>query len=256
MIIDNRDKFLSKRIRFSFAGYGYSQLKRLELHRNYLLNPPKSYPTRKELGLPNQTLIPADQLMAAEADIQKELDKLNFDFLEEVSEPVKIGIRSKMSEMLATLKITSDDQWLSAARTIGLSDNFIEIMHKERNYKNLKSQYDKYEEWKKNRNPIRAAMEAKFGYDGKNALYLIRLLRICVEVLSTRKVIVKRPDREELLSIKNGAWSYQKLIEEAEKLDKQAEELYKTSLLPKTPNFQELDSLCVDVVEKHLERSK
>jgi uncharacterized protein len=256
-IIDNRDKFLSKRIRFSFAGYAHSQLHRIKLHRNYLLNPPKGYPTRIEMGLPEQTLIPQDQLLAAEADIQKELDKFDFNFLEEVSEPVKIGIRNVMTQMLSILKITTEDQWLSAARKIGLSDNFIEIMQKERSYKNLKSQYDKYQEWKKNRNPARAAMEEKFGYDGKHALHLIRLLRVCNEMLATGKVIVKRPDREELLNIRNGLWTYDQLIEEAERLDKQAEELYKTSmLLPKIPNFEELDQLCIQLVEKSLEKIK
>jgi uncharacterized protein len=252
-IIENRDKFLSKRIRFSFAGYAHSQLHRIKLHRNYLLNPPQGYPTRSEMGLPEQSLIPPDQLMAAEADIQKELDRFDFDFLEEVSEPVKIGIRNIMAEMLAILKITTEDEWLSAARKVGLSDNFIAIMQKERAYKNLKSQWDKYQEWKKNRNPARAAMEEKFGFDGKHALHLVRLLRVCTEVLSTGKVIVKRPDREELLSIRNGGWTYDQLIEEAEKLDAQAEELYKTStILPKTPNFEELDQLCIQLVERSL----
>src|SRR5208283_1997006 len=70
-----------------------------------------------------------------------------------------------MTEMLATLKISTEDQWLSSARKIGLSDNFIEIMQKERSYKNQKAQWDKYQDWKKNRNPERAAMEEKFGYD-------------------------------------------------------------------------------------------
>lgn len=252
-IIDNRDAFLSKRVRFSFAGYAHSQLNRIKLHRGYLLNPPKGYPTRAEVGLPEQTLIPQDQLSAAEADIRKELDRFNFDFLEEVSEPVKIGLRSIMEEMLAILKITTEDQWLSAARKIGLSDNFIEIMQKERAYKNLKSQWDKYQEWKKNRNPARAVMEEKFGYDGKHALHLIRPLTMCVEILSTGKVIVRRPDRERLLNIRNGIWTFDEVIEEAEKLDAQAEALYKTSdVLPKTPNFDFLDQLCIKLVETSL----
>ena len=255
-IIDNRDKFLSKRIKFSMSGYAFSQLKRISLHRGYLLNPPKEYPTRSMMGLPEQTLIPQDQLSAAEADIQKELDRFDFDFLEEVSEPVKIGIRAVMVEMLSVLKITTDDQWLSAARKIGLSDNFIEIMQKERAYKNLKSQWDKYQEWKKNRNPVRAAMEAKYGFDTKHGLHLIRLLRVCKEVLSTGKVLVRRPDREELLAIRNGEWSYERLIKEAEKLDAEAEQLYKTSsILPKTPDFEYLDKLCIELVELSLSRN-
>lgn len=253
VLIDNREKFLSKRTRFSFAGYAHSQLKRIKLHRGYLLNPPQKYPTRVDMGLPEQSLIPQDQLLAAEADFQKELDKFNLDFLEEVSEPVKIGLRNIMTEMLAILKITTEDQWLSAARQVGLSDNFIEIMQKERAYKNLKSQWDKYQEWKKNRNPARAAMEEKFGYDGKHALHLIRLLRMCVEILGTGKVIVKRLDREELLEIRSGIWSFDQLIEEAESLDARAEELYKTSnILPKTPDFEFLDELGIGLVEKYL----
>jgi hypothetical protein len=256
-IIDIRDKFLSKRIRFSFAGYAFGQLKKIELHRGYCLNPPKGYKSRKEMGLPEQTLIPQDQMQAAEADIKKELDKLNFDFLEEVSEPVKIGIRNVMTEMLATLKISTEDQWLSSARKIGLSDNFIEIMQKERSYKNQKAQWDKYQDWKKNRNPERAAMEEKFGYDGKHGLHLIRLLRMCVEVLSTGKVIVRRPDSEELLGIRRGDWPYDRLIEEADRLDKLAGELYVSSnVLPKTPDFEYLDGVCIELVERSLERSK
>lgn len=252
-IIDCRNYFLSKRSRFSFSGYAHSQLNRIKLHRGYLLNPPKHYPSRKEMGLPEHTLIPQDQLMAAEADIQKELDKLNFDFLEEVSEPVKIAIRNAMVNMLAVLKITTEDQWLSAARQIGLSDNFIEIMQKERAYKNLKSQWDKYHEWKKNRNPVRAAMEEKFGYDGKHGLHLIRLSRMCKEMLATGKVIVKRPDFEDLLEIRNGGWSYEKLIEEAEKIDKECEKLYITSnVLPKVPDIKKLDDLCIKLIERSL----
>ena len=252
-LISNREKFLSKRIRFSMSGYAHSQLNRIKLHRGYLLNPPKKYPSRTEIGLPEQTLIPQDQLLAAEADIKKELDKFNFDFLDEVNEPLKIGIRNIMIEMLSILKITTDDQWLSAARTIGLSDNFIEIMQKERAYKNLKSQWDKYQEWKKNRNPIRAAMEEKFGLDTKHALHLIRLLRMCTEVLQTGKVIVKRPDYEELLDIRNGKWTYNQIIEEADKLESQSEQLYKTStILPKSPDLKFLDQLCVELVEKSL----
>lgn len=256
-IIDNRDKFLSKRIRYSFAGYAHSQLLRIKLHRSYLLNPPQGYPTRAELGLPEQSLIPHDQLLAAEADIQKEMDRMNFDFLEGVAEPVKIAIRAAMKELLATFKITTEDQWLSSARKVGLSDNFIQIMQMERNYKNQKAQWDKYQEWKKNRNPARAALEEKYGVDTKHAGHLIRLLRMCCEIMETGKVIVKRPDREELLAIRGGAWTYEQIVEASEKLDARAEELYRTStVLPKTPNFEELDRLQIKLIQMHLERAK
>lgn len=255
IILDHKDDFLSKKIKHTFLGYSVSQLKRIKTHKKWIMNPPKSFPTRAELGLPEATLIPQDQLMAAQAEIQKELDRFQFDFLDTLDEPSKIGIRTIMSEMLAELKITSDDHWMSAARKIGLSDNFIQIMQKEREYTSKKREWDQYMNWKATRNSARAALEEKYGYDTKHAYHLVRLIRMCREVLETGKVIVKRPDREELLAIRNGAWSYDTLIEFAETEEKSLNELYNTSnTLPKSPDKSKIDALCIKLIEKSLSK--
>ena len=252
-ILDHKDAFLSKKIKHTFLGYSVSQLKRIKLHKRWLMNPPAIPPTRASLGLPEQTLIPQDQLMAATAEVEKELDRFQFDFMEDLTEPTKISIRTTVHEMLAELKITAEDHWLAAARKIGLSDNFIQIMQKERQYVSAKREWDQYQNWKKTRNPVRSALEAKFGYDTKHAYHLVRLIRMCREVLTTGKVIVKRPDREELLSIRNGAWSYDKLIEFADTEEVELNDLYLTSTaLPKLPDRDKLDKLCISLVEKFL----
>lgn len=253
IIIDHRYDFLSKKVKHTMTGYAISQLHRIKLHKRWLMNPPKEYPTRKSLGLPEQTLIPQDQLTAAASEIQKELDRFQFDFMENLEEPVKIAIRSTMTEMLAELKITSEDHWMSAARKIGLTDNFIDLMQKERQYLAAKREWDQYENWKKTRNNKRAALEEKFGYDTKHAYHLVRLIRMCREILSTGKVIVKRPDREELLAIRDGAWSYDQLLEFANKEDKDLKLLYENSkVLPKFPDREKLDKLLIKLVEKSL----
>lgn len=252
-IINHRREFLSKKIKHTFLGYSVSQLKRIKTHKKWIMNPPKSPPTRKELGLPERTLIPKDQLAAAAASVQKELDRFNFDFMENMSESSKIEIKGIISDMMGELKITSDTHWESAARKVGLSDNLIEIMQKEREYNLKKREWDQYMSWKKNRNPARAKLEEDFAYDTKHAYHLVRLIRMCREVLTTGEVIVKRPDREELLAIRNGAWSYDKLIEFAESEDDALNELYKTTdILPKIPNKHKLDKLCIKLVEKSL----
>lgn len=253
IILEHKDAFLSKKIKHTFLGYSVSQLKRIQTHKRWIMNPPKSPPSRVEMGLPEQTLIPQDQLMAAQAEVQKELDRFQFDFMEDLSEPAKIEIRSVMSEMLAELKITADDHWMSAARKVGLSDNFIQIMQRERAYTSLKREWDQYQNWRKTRNPARALLEEKFGYDTKHAYHLVRLIRMCREILTTGKVIVKRPDREELLSIRNGAWSYERLIEFAESEEKSLNELYNQSTaLPKLPDRDKLDRLCIELIETSL----
>ena len=80
-------------------------------------------------------------------------------------------------------------------------------------------------------------------------MHLVRLLRMCREILTEGKVIVKRPDAEDLLSIRAGAWSYEKLVSWAEGEDRALDELAKTSALPKAPDRVAIDRLCQEMVE-------
>jgi|19_taG_2_1085344.scaffolds.fasta_scaffold10890_3 hypothetical protein len=63
-IRNKRDIFVSQKCVHTFMGYGFEQLKRIERHRGYLLDPPDHKPTREEYDLPEQTVIPGDQLSA------------------------------------------------------------------------------------------------------------------------------------------------------------------------------------------------
>lgn len=253
VILEHRDMFLSKRVKHTMCGYAMQQMHRIKQHRRWILTPAKNPPTRDEMGLPEQTLIPKDQYMAADADIKKELEKHQFNFLEDCSEPTKIVIQNAWREMLIELKITTSDQWLSAARKIGLNDNFIEIMQKERQYRNAQDEWKKFLNWKATRNPERYALEEKYGYDSKHGYHLVRLLRMCREILTTGKVNVKRNDREELLEIRNGSWSFDKLMAFAEAEDNDLQTVYETTnILPKIPDFKRLDALCINIVEAML----
>lgn len=118
----------------------------------------------------------------------------------------------------------------------------------EKRYQAAKLQFEQYENWKKTRNAARSDLEAKYGYDTKHGMHLLRLMRMCVEILQTGKVQVKRPDFEELLQVRSGGWSYDRLIKEAERLERLSEDLYLTSeLLPKEPDRKFLDELVVDM---------
>ncbi len=73
--------------------------------------------------------------------------------------------------------------------------------------------------------------------DFKHAMHLVRLIRMCEEVLQTGELKVKRPDAAELLAIRNGAWAYDDLITYANERDKHIREvLYHSTSLPKQPN--------------------
>ncbi len=73
----------------------------------------------------------------------------------------------------------------------------------------------------------------------KHAMHLVRLLRMGAEALETGELLVKRPDAAELLAIRNGAWTYEELVEYAEMMDKHVREvLYKQTTLPRTTNVK------------------
>lgn len=249
LLLQHRYAFLSRRARYTFMGYAVSQLKRIKTHRKWLLNPPKTPPTRASLGLPEHTVIPEDQLKAAHAEIGKELDRLNLlEVLDDQPEPVKIGIREAVATMLAQMRIHGDEQWQAAGRRIGLDENFLEVMKKERALTQALTEWKQFHNWETQRNRDRHELEAKYGYDTKHAYHLVRLIRMCREILEKGRVIVKRPDAEELLSIRNGAWEYDRLVEFAEREDAAMQAAYDQSPLPRTPNLDALDELCQEIV--------
>ena len=128
-----------------------------------------------------------------------------------------------------------------------LSKEVLTLFTREKQYQAAKRHWDQYNEWKANRNPARAELEAKFGYDTKHGMHLLRLMRMCKEILTEGKVHVKRPDAEELLAVRAGNRSYDSLIEEAERLEAECEELYKTSTLRREPDRVKLDAFVVNL---------
>lgn len=251
-IIDNRDLFLSTKAKFTLTGYAHSQISRINLHYRWLKKPEKKPPTRQQFGLPEKYCIPKDQLFAAMAEIKKKMESWDINWA--LLDPAEIiEMKERISTMLAESQITSDKLWVIAGRTIGFDDNFIEMLQLESAFKQKMADWDSYQEWKKNRNPKRAELESKFSFDTKHALHLVRLYRMGKELLTTGKIIVKRPDAEELLEIRNGAWSYEYLVEWAKKQEEELNELYKTcKILPRVPDHNKLDQLCSDIVSEFL----
>ncbi len=252
-IIDNRDLFLSKKAYYTFFGYARAQLKRINTHYRWLKNPPQAPLTRVEFGLSERPVIAPDQLAAAMTDIQKKIETwdVNWDSIEPSE---RILMQERLSAMLAELQMTSDTRWMGAAKLLGYEDNFILYVQKEREYKQKCADWDSYQEWKRSRNPQRAVLEEKFGYDTKHGMHLVRLIRMCREILTTGKVIVKRPDREELLAIRDGALPYEQLVEWADSQENELASVYQTTTaLPKTPNERAIDALCEDSIRTFLQ---
>lgn len=204
-LLDNRDKFLTKRARWTFSGYAHNQLDRIKRHKRWLLNPPDHKPTREEFGLPAT---------------QKAMDK----------------------STLNALRTMSAEQ----STFLGLNDKAKAYLEKENKYFNAKREWDSYEGWKRKRNPSRAALEAKYGYDTKHAMHLMRLLIMSKEIAIGKGCIPDRTtiDADYLKAIRfHGLYDYDTLIIESEKLKAEAEAAYD---LPSCTLPEQIDKMLIN----------
>jgi len=255
-ILEARSLFLSKKAKFTFSGYAISQLKRINVHYRWLKSPPAGAPERSEFGLPERTVIPADQLAAANAAVQKVMDGWEWKDLDDLDPAFRIQLMNAFTDRLAEItgwawEQNSEKVWQAAANSLGYDTNFIELLDRERRYRAKQKDWESYLNWLKNRNPQRAELEAKFGYDTKHGMHLVRLLTMCEEIMTTGVVEVRRKDRARLLGIRDGDWAYEYLVAWATEMDAKLDALYKScTLLPRAPDRKRLDDLCVSIVEE------
>lgn len=250
----HRNMFLSKVARHRFCGYAMSQLERIKRHRGYLLNPKENRPVRSEFGLPDVSPIKPSQLAAVKAEVGKQLDRWNDGFVGDLEESTKMRLRESLAQLLAELKVLESSRTEMACRKLGFDDNFIQYFQRESEYAKAVAEWESYQHWKSERNADRASLEVKFGYDAKHGAHLVRLMRMAIEILRDGEVLVRRPDAEELLAIRRGEWSYDRIVAYAADMDAEAAELYQTSKLPHAPDIQALDDLCMELVEESMKQ--
>jgi predicted nucleotidyltransferase len=251
-IVEHRECLLSQNAKHRFSGYAISQLKRIETHRRWLLHPPTHKPERAEYRLPDNAAIPVSQRDALEAMMKKIIEEWQVDYAV-LDDATRIDLLNKQAAALADMKLAADDQYVAAGNKLGLDANAMEYLKAERAYRCALAEWHQYQTWKKERNPARAELEVRFGYDTKHGMHLVRLMRMAREILEGKGVIVRRPDAEELKAIRfNGAWSYDKLIGWAKDQDGELTKLMEESKLPKQPDRAVIDDLCQKLVSHYL----
>jgi hypothetical protein len=256
---DIRDNFLSKLLKHRFSGYAMQQLKRMRNHHAWMQKAPKE-PTRAEYGIEGVTF-PKDQIQAAEKLIELQVDEWLIQ-QDHLPEDIKIQLGPEMIRMLNVileqLQIESKLDKLkdvlerAANRHLGFDSDFLNFLMRYKAYRAAMAEYKSYLNWKANRNPARAILEAKWGYDCKHGMHLVRLLRMAREIMEGKGVLVKRPDADELNAIRNGAWSYEKIIAWAEEEDLALNEVMKNSKLPNSPNRKRIAKVLVEVTYEYL----
>ena len=109
--------------------------------------------------------------------------------------------------------------------------------------------YRDYWAWVEHRNEERYTQTIAHGknYDAKNMMHTFRLLDMAKEILETGQIIVRRPNRDHLLSIRKGEWEYDELIAAAEKKMAEVEQAHAHSNLPDELDEGQIESLLVSI---------
>ena len=109
--------------------------------------------------------------------------------------------------------------------------------------------YNSYQRWLKERNTQRYVDIENHGQkiDGKNMMHCMRLIQMAREIATEHKIIVERPNRQELLDIRHGKYDLNSLLSKAKDEIKEIEELFKNSDLPDKPDFDKINEISINI---------
>lgn len=228
----HRSEFLSSKIAFTTSGYAISQLKRIKGHNKWINNPQTVEPPRQiDFISLVQNFMPEKMFKLSLEDFRYSYRLIPYGH--NVYGLVEAKAYSTFSDDY-TLNTVHDDNDSLQSKGVPLA---ILKFNKEE-YNLAKDKHANYWTWKNNRNETRSALEEEHGYDTKHAMHLVRLLRMGKEALEEGVLKVKRPDAQELIDIRHGAWTYEQCVTYAEEMDNLIRgDLYKNTSLPKKPNL-------------------
>lgn len=109
-----------------------------------------------------------------------------------------------------------------------------------------------YWQWVAQRNEERYATNASHGrgYDSKNLMHTIRLLEMAGEIARDGMLRVRRENRDFLLEIRSGTYSYDTLVAKAEELHSDLDAAFSASSLPDAPDRVRVNELLVNIREE------
>ena len=109
--------------------------------------------------------------------------------------------------------------------------------------------YKSYETWLSQRNEQRWVDVESHGQkiDGKNMMHCRRLMDMAREIAEGKGIIVRRPNAQELIDIRQGKVDLQTLIDHVESEIKEIDLLYKNSTLPDRVDMNLVEQILIDI---------
>lgn len=217
LLRDNIDLFLSKKCINSFGGYASAQLRRLQ---NALAR--DSYPqSEKEKHILSSVMNAMDHLQTHYVDFTKH----------------------------GELKLYIDESDKEDYDT----EIFMDIVLKHFPLRDFKSIYSEMSDITKQYGKLNNRNKKKDEeHLLKHCLHLVRLLEMGTEILEGKGVHTYRPNREFLLDIRNGKYTYEEIYEFVDVIEKKFKYASDNTELPSKPKFKEIEELVININRRNI----
>jgi hypothetical protein len=262
LILEHKDKFITKQCRNSFGGYAVQQIKKARGLKKKIVNPMEvkrknpidfcyvieGHKSQPLIDWINDRQIDEEFCGVVNIPNARDMYALFFDDVGQLSKVNNLGM-----ETLGYKGIASQDSNQLKLSSIPKDEIPLCVFsYNKDGYTSHCKDYKEYWEWVENRNEDRYNDNTKHGkgYDGKNLMHCHRLLDMSLEILEGKGINVRRPNREELLSIRRGEKDYDELVNEAERKMELMDELFKKSKLPSTVKSNLSHKILLDIRKK------
>ena len=239
--------FLSKLCKETFANYAMTQLKRARGLNKKILNPMAE--EKKTIldfcfVVKGQGAVPVKEWLLENNYGQEQCGLVNIPHMSNVY-AVYYDNKNNLGYQGIIRKPESDMVILSS---IPKSETVCATMYCNKDgYSAYCKDYKEYWDWVNKRNETRYKNTIEHGknYDAKNMMHTFRLLTMAKEILRDGSIVVKRSDRDELLKIKSGVYSYDYLVNEAHKKMDEIENAFTHSTLQDRPNRDLIEEMLI-----------
>jgi hypothetical protein len=242
------DIFLSKLCQGTFAGYAMAQIKKARGLNKKILNPVEEQ--RKDVldfcfVTYAQGATPVKEWLAIRGWWQENCGLVNVPHIKNLYALFYDETDGQLAFSGLLRKEHSEDVALSSVPE-GMAPTAYLSFNKD-GYSSYCRDYREYWEWVEKRNQERYENTLQHGknYDAKNMMHTIRLLDMAEEIATHKRVIVRRPNRDYLMRVRRGEFSYEELLAMAEDKIRTIEAHFAESDLPEQPDFTTVNELLV-----------
>lgn len=246
------EDFLSKLCKDTFAGYAVSQIKKAKGLNKKILNPMDQ--ERKSILdfcfiLEGQDAVLLKKWLSGKGKVQEKCGLTSIDhtkgmfalFYDDSQTLGYKGIIQHEEANQVSVSSVPKDEKPEAYLFCNLDA-----------YSTYCKDYREYWKWVEERNEDRYNVNKTHGqnYDSKNMMHTIRLLQSCEQIFKTKSLQIRVKNRDELLNIKAGNWSYEAVLQKAEALIQSIENHYIESNLPDSPDLEKTKKILIEIREK------